>query len=982
VTVDFVWFEPFAADVTHGYLAADSHAPRRHHPEVVLNDGVGSALRALRHELASADRFTFSVAFVSSSAIAMLKQELLDFDGPGMIITSDYLGFNSPAAFKELLHLEQFGVEVRIHRANGFHPKGYIFQSMHSVTAMVGSSNLTANALVRNHEWNLRVSAARGSDLGQQLIRLTEEQREDSFRLTADWIDQYERRYVAAAPRAISHSTEDTILRPTADLDDPTPAQRADEHSFGVVPNAMQAKALESLSEVRLRGEPRALLISATGTGKTILSALDVRAAKAERMLFVVHREQILDRTIAEYRRVLGGPPQWYGKVSGSSKQTDARFVFATVQTLSREETLQAFDPGAFDYIVIDEVHRAGAASHLKIIEHFSPKFLLGMSATPERTDGFNIFELFNYVVPYEIRLTHALEEEMLSPFHYYGIADVIYDDGTTISGDCGISRLITPERVEHLLDALNRYSQAGVAPRGLIFCSRRDEAYALSVALNESTLRGRPLRTAGLTGSDSVASREEVVRKFEAGDLDYLLTVDVFNEGVDIPTVNQVVMLRQTQSPIVFVQQLGRGLRKAVGKEFLVVIDFIGNYANNFMIPIALFGDESLNKESLRKNLIAAEEAGFLPGLSSVRFDKISQQRVLESITDTALDSTARLKAAIDAMRNRVGGTPRLWDFLRFESVDPVTLATKREHFPALLNSLAKIDHDLSPSEHSYLTLLSHEVLPAKRLHEFIVLEELIAYGTRTWSQLRQACEAIGIPCTPAQVQSAVYTLSLAQHAEADQKRYKVGIVSVDAASVSLSDTFLDSYTSSGTFTRAVSDILQTGRELVRGKYLLDLPFTPGMQYTRKETTRLLNLPRKWTSTLYGYKADLSSGVCPIFVTLHKSDEVSASTAYEDAILDRSTMRWYSKHSRTLRSEQERAIASNELDLHVFVKKDDAQGRDFYYLGKATARNATETTMRDATGKSLPVVTMELKFPDEMNSALFDYFHPQVSVS
>ena len=241
--------------------------------------------------------------------------------------------------------------------------------------------------------------------------------------------------------------------------------------------------------------------------------------------------------------------------------------------------------------VIIDEAHRAGSETYQRVISHLTPKFLLGMTATPERTDGFNVYELFHYNVPYEIRLHHALEAEMLCPFHYYGVADVTYADGTSTTEETELKLLITAERVEHLLMALDQYGQAGTPPRGLIFCSRKEEAHALAQELNQRQLRGKTLRTVALTGDDSVAVREQRVRELETGDLDYILTVDIFNEGVDIPTVNQVVMLRQTQSAIVFVQQLGRGLRLADDKDHLVVIDFIGNYATNFLVPIALSG-------------------------------------------------------------------------------------------------------------------------------------------------------------------------------------------------------------------------------------------------------------------------------------------------------------------------------------------------------------------------------------------------------
>ncbi len=975
---DLVWADSLALDIQHGYLAASHEAPRTDHPRVVLNEGGASALRALRDELPRATAFTFSVAFVTPNAIALLKQEFKDFAGQGRIITSDYLGFNSPAAFAELLNLKHlFGFDVRLHLDSGFHPKGYIFERPDAVTAMVGSSNLTGNALTTNHEWNLKVTAARGSDLGEQFLRLSGSQLTDSTPLTQEWLDVYTRQYVApsARPRRVL---------PTPDLVSKTPGTSADDRSSSVRPNLMQVDALEAIAEVRNAGAKRAVIISATGTGKTILSALDVAAVNPERLLFVVHREQILDRTIEEYRKVLGGDPTDYGKLSGSSKQTDARYLFATVQTLAQQHVLESFDSLAFDYLIIDEAHRAGAASHLRVIDHFKPAFLLGMTATPERMDDFNVFELFDYVVPYEIRLTHALESNMLSPFHYYGVADVTYEDGTTADGTTERVSLASPERVSHLVDALETYGQAGLQPCGLIFGSSRPEIQALSAELNRRTFRGRLLRTLALTGLDDIPSRQAAVRRLESGDLDYILTVDVFNEGVDIPTLNQIVMLRQTESAIVFVQQLGRGLRKAAGKDYLVVIDVIGNYANNYMIPIALFGDESLNKESLRKNLIAAEETGVVPGLSSVRFDQISRQRVLDSIGTASLDSMPRLKAALASMRNRVGGTPTLWDFYRFESVDPLLLATKKEHFLALLVSTLGIAHDLTPTQTRSLGLVSHEVFTAKRIHEFVVLRTLLDEGPASPERLVTACHQAGADFTPSStLQSVLDTLTLVQHSEVDQNRYRAGIAGQHPdGTISLTSAFLDSYTGNATFAAAVDDILRTGRALVTDRYRLDQPFTPGLQYGRKEVTRLLSMPRKWTSTLYGYKVDKTSAVCPIFVTLHKGDDVTASTAYEDAIVDPTTMVWYTKSRRTLSSPVERAIANNEYTLHVFVKKDDAEGKDFYYLGEATAQDAVNTTMAGKDGKVLDVVKMELRFATPMNTALYDYFHPTLTAT
>lgn len=962
MSTDFRWENPLAVDVEFGYLRGDVAAPKRFHPQIVLNSGGHSVLKTLRDELRRSKAFIFSVAFVSPRAIALLKQEFVEFGGTGLIITSDYLSFNSPAAFAELLGLKALGIEVRVHESSAFHPKGYIFDHGDTVTAMIGSANLTETALARNTEWNLKVSAAAGSDLDAQLRQLSGEQLEASVPLDQAWIDDYARNWSPPSRPAIPGvKVAASGMAPPA--------------SAAVVPNSMQTDALRALQLVRASGERRAVVISATGTGKTILSALDVRAAHPHRMLFLVHREQILDRTIAEYRKVLGGDPSDFGKLAGGAREIDCRYVFATVQSFGRPETMQAFAADHFDYVVIDEAHRVGASSYRRIIDYLRPEFLLGMTATPERTDSFNVYELFDYNVPYEIRLQHALDANMLSPFHYYGITDATFDDGTTVDAGSDLSRLVTPARVDHLVHALETYGQAGVQPRGLIFCARTEEARQLSASLNERPLHGRRLRTVALTGTDSVDDREAAVARLENGELDYILSVDVFNEGVDIPSVNQVVMLRQTQSAIVFVQQLGRGLRRSAGKEYLVVIDFIGNYANNYLIPIALFGDNSLNKESVRKNLIAAEELGVLPDLSSVRFDRVAHRRVLDSITQTSLDSMRALKSAVLEMRNRVGGPPSLWDFYRFESVDPVVLATKKEHFPALLASFKIDDSSFTPVEHKLLHLLSHEVLPAKRLHEFVIIRMLLDGGTTTVSSARAALRAAGVPASEREVLSALDTLTVTGFSQQGSKRFSAPLVQpLPDGRYQADPALLSSMRQNSSFAHSVHDVLKTGEHLVVDRYDSDSLFTPGRQYTRSDAARILGWPRASATTIYGYKTDVESGVCANFITLHKSDDISATTAYGDELLDTHTMRWFTRSRRTLQSREVAPLVANEVDMHVFVQKDNAE--DFFYLGLADSTDAVETTLP---GRSESIVRMMLHFRNPIDAALFDYFHPLI---
>ena len=951
-------------DVGFGYLDQALSAPKQFHPKLVLNSPESTVLQTLRSELKQASSFTFSVAFVSAGGIALMKQALIDFVGVGKIITSDYLGFNSPDAFAELLALRDLGIEVRRHTEGAFHPKGYIFNRPDGITAILGSSNLTKPALVTNHEWNIRVSAARESDLSDQFTNLLDSGTKHSTPLTQDWVDQYALNWVPnrnAGPLLLG-SQWGANQQPSTEI----------------TPNAMQVDALKAISTLRTSGAFRGLVISATGTGKTILAALDVKAANPKRVLFVAHREQILDRSIEEFRLVLGNSESEYGKVVGATNELEKKFVFSTIQTLSKEDRLSQIDPAAFDYVLIDEVHRAAAPSYQKLIDHLKPDFLLGLSATPERTDGKSIFELFDFNVPYEIRLDAALKQDMLAPFHYYGVADFTFDDGTTTSDVTPLFRLVENERVDHLLKAIGRYGQAGEAPRGLIFCSRKDEARGLSQSLNSRNFRGQLLRTIALTGENDATEREKQVRRLEAGELDYILTVDIFNEGVDIPTVNQVIMLRQTQSSIVFVQQLGRGLRKAPGKEYVVVIDFIGNYANNYLIPIALFGDDSLNKESIRRALIDAEERGAIAGLSSIQFDPIAQGRVLKSLATSKLDSFQNLKASIETVSNRVGRMPRLEDFLNFESVDPIVLATRLRNYPALLNKLFKVEHGLSAVELELLTVMSNEVLPARRLHETVLLKALLQGGPISTDDIDSTFVKSGLPVNAHRAESAIRTLTLEFNTQPENTSYKEARLAERTANgeVRASTALTESYLSSAAFRAEVDDLLRTTERLVIDRYDLTEPFTPARQYSRKDASRLLCWASNMSSTIYGYRVDKATQTCPIFVTLHKSEEVSSSTAYEDEILDSSTILWFTRSRRTLASAEVQAIVTNDVDLHVFAKKDDADGKDFYYLGRAQAQDAEQTTMRS--GQS--VVKMRLHFDQPIDPGVYNYFHPTVT--
>ena len=398
----------------------------------------------------------------------------------------------------------------------------------------------------------------------------------------------------------------------------------------------MQVGFIINLKKIIESGEKKALLISATGTGKTYASAFALRELKFKRMLFLVHRGQIAKQSLKSYRKVFGNDISM-GLVTGKHQDYDVDFIFATIQTLSKDEVLKKYDRQAFDAIVIDEAHHSSASSYKKVMDYFTPELWLGMTATPDKRDdnleGRNIYEIFNHQIAYEIRLQDAMEEDLLCPFHYFGITDleVISDVGKTVQEKEENFRYLTSdERVYNIMKQAQFFGYSGERVKGLIFCSRIDEAKELSEKMNE-----KGWRTLVLSGSDSESVRTNAIERLAGEEseeaLDYILSVDIFSEGVDVPEINQVIMLRPTESPIIFIQQLGRGLRKAEGKEFVVIIDFIGNYRKNFMIPIALSGDRSYNKDNIRRYV--TEGGRIIPGASTVHFDKISRQKIFQSI-------------------------------------------------------------------------------------------------------------------------------------------------------------------------------------------------------------------------------------------------------------------------------------------------------------------------------------------------------------
>lgn len=936
----------------HGFIEKQDNIEETVKTKFLTNDKNKNitVLESIKSELYRCTTFTFSVAFITQSGLNELKTLLLDLNEKGIkgrIITSNYLEFNSPDIYRSLFKLKN--VEVRITEKEGYHSKGYLFEHDNYETLILGSSNLTSSALKINHEWNLKISSTVDGEIIKGVKETIDTTWEQAKPLTEQWIRSYELRYVKPEVNNSYSIKED----------------------FEVIePNKMQLAALTGIQSVRDNGKDKAMLVSATGTGKTYLSAFDVKKVQPKRFLFIVHREQILIDARDSFQRVLGNPMNEYGILSGTRKDYDAKYLFSTIQSLSLDSNLEKFNPDTFEYIVIDEVHKSGAPSYKKVMDYFTPEFMLGMTATPERTDGINIYELFDYNTAYEIRLQEAIEEDMISPFHYFGVTDFI-KDGEVIDNSTLLKDLVTDERVDHLIDKLEYYGHSGERVRGLIFTSRVEEANLISEILNT-----KGFRTVSLSGEDSIVIREARIADLENGLLDYLITVDIFNEGIDIPSINQVIMMRETQSSIIFIQQLGRGLRHHPSKEFVTIIDYIGNYKNNYLIPIALSGEISLNKEKLRRNVL---DTSYISGISSVNFERVAQERIFNSISEEKLDSAKNLKDAYTTLRNKLGRVPMLQDFYNFNSVDPNIISNYKKNY---YDFVLQYDNDfknrkgrfLNSEAKKILRLYGQEFLNGKRLHEVELTDYLLSNDSISFSALEKLYKEKEIYFDGHTIQSVVRMLDMTFYTKGSRNTYqKFPIIEVTENEIKFTEEMKE-VLKSGEFVEFFKDLIEATR-LVSSEFEMNNSLTIGKLYTRRDASLLLNWSKDRYGVINGYMFNAELNNCPVFVTYNKVN-VAASIDYKNRFINRDTLTYYSKSGKHLNSPDVQSfITAKEtgMQLHLFVQKDNATHvHEFYYLGTMLPLEGKfqETSMADGKG----VVEFEMRLNTPVEESLYEY--------
>lgn len=945
-----------------GFIDDKIESFEEYQPSLLVNDENREVkvLTSIIEELSSCTEFYFSVAFITNSGVASLINTLKDLEArniKGKIVTSQYQNFTQPKALKRLIELSN--VEVRIVTKGNFHAKGYIFKNHEYYRVIIGSSNLTQNALSHNKEWNLKVTASKNGGILKRIVTEFNETFDMAKRVTAEWINEYNKIYQSERQKRVR--IEDEIEDIPVEM---------------IRPNKMQEEALKALEELRSQDIDKALVISATGTGKTYLSVFDVRKFKPRRFLFVVHRENIARAAMKSYKRILGNSIEM-GVLSGNSKDFDAPYLFCTIQTLHKDEILERFKSDHFDYIVIDEVHRSGSKSYEKILNYFKPKFLLGMSATPERTDGYDIYKTFDYNIAYEIRLKRALQENILSPFHYYGISEIEVD-GSVFDDKTDFNKLVCSERVERIIEKANIFGWDNGRVKGLVFCSGIKEAKELSNKFNQ-----RGYKTISLDGSNSEKEREEAIQRLEKNErngdyLDYIFTVDIFNEGVDIPSVNQIIMLRPTQSAIVFVQQLGRGLRKSEGKEYVVIIDFIGNYANNFLIPIALYGDKSYNKDNLRKLMTSGSST--IPGVSTVNFDSITKNRIFKSIDNTNMATKKALLEEYKLLKYKLGKIPTMMDFILHGSRDPIAFIEYSNSYYNFVSMLEDNIGDLLSSEQKlYLEFYSKELGGAKRIEDIIILKMLIEYERFNISEFEEIINKnYGYYPSEQTTESCIRQLNCQFLKKREQEKYQwANTLSIEEKYIRIHEDLKDKLKNK-TFRDYLINLLEYCIDKFNKAYSKE-NFNKGFlfyqKYSRKDVCKILNWESDDSSTVYGYR--IKYNTCPIFVTYHKKEDISESIKYKDSFVNKHQFSWMTRSAVTLESSEVRKIknySSTGLRMLLFVKKSDGEGGDFYYLGDVEPTEYKQTTIKDNNGKEKAIVNINYKLNREVEDKIYNY--------
>lgn len=898
--------------------------------EVTFLDKIKENLRHCRS-------FCFSVSFIKKAGLVLLFKDIeaaVERGCTGRLITSTYQNFTDIESLKSFYTLmgRCSNFQCRLDYENfhdkgyntlGYHSKGYLFEFDNHKELVIGSSNITRYALLKNIEWD--VSVAETDD--PIVYEAAMQEFEDKWTATEPLCPEIIKKYSTRLNFAIERWDMDYDL------------SRA-----GVKPNYMQKKGLKELNRYRAIGVNRALIIASAGSGKTYLAAFDALNFNPGRLLYIVHEGSILQKSLETFQQVFGSSMS-YGIYSGTSKESDADFVFATNITMCN--TLELFAKNEFDYIVIDECHHAVAETYKKIISYFEPEFLLGLTATPERLDNQDVLQLFGDNVPYELRLRDAIANDLVVPFKYYGVRDSLVDyDISKATERRMIAQMALPEHAEFIRSQIEGHRTAGKL-KALAFCRNVTHARMMSEAMGEF------YHTCYLTGKNDIGERVKAYNALQNDDaeLEILFTVDILNEGVDIPGVNMVLFLRPTESTTIFIQQLGRGLRKYTNKKYVTVLDFIGNsYKRSVQIAFALgsLSENFVMEKRLMASLVKDDFSALGLGQYGVEIhiDDLSKEEILQYIDKENFNSIKYLKQDYSNFKKYIGSEfyPKHVDYINNDCAPDLirfmSVKTNGRKNCSYYNFLKGIDEESLPVfSEEQVALLNYlsGLLPLVRLHEYMLIKCLLT-GPKTYEDVKSYLRQNIPDIKPEELEHA---LKYIQFLERDN-----GLLKLD---VDIDDQ-LKEY---------MEDLLDYGFIRYNIDYGESNGFKLWLSYRMAQVQlKLLKNPGNNQVGTYYY-----DDYVVIFASLKKDLDDADKLNYKDKFLQPDVFQWESMHNLP-QAHLEKLNASKFA--YVFIRKmKDENGivLPFTYVGKGHLTNPRKTN--DDKGTYIFDIHMENALPD-----------------
>lgn len=904
-------------------------------------------LDKIKENLRKCKAFDFSVSFIKKAGLVLLFNDIkaaVERGAKGRIITSTYQNFTDIESLKSFFKLQSDYSNFQCHldyecfhdnqySTIGYHSKGYLFEFDDGYEVIVGSSNITRYALLKNIEWDV-VVFERTPDVYKQAKIEFEEKWAQTHLLNSEIIGLYSNKLNFAIERW--------------DMD-------YDVSTANIKPNFMQRRALKELNRYRATGVSRALVVAAAGSGKTYLAAFDALNFNPKRLLYIVHEGSILRRAMDTFADVFGNAVT-YGIFDGGSKEMDMDFVFSTNLTMCK--SLELFSKTEFDYIIIDECHHATAETYKKIINYFEPEFLLGLTATPERMDNQDVFELFDKNVPYELRLRDAIINDLVVPFKYYGIRDQLVDYGLAKNEERRmIAQLASEDHVDFITEQIESHRADGKL-KALAFCRNVTHARMMCEAMSEF------YNTAYLTGRNDIGERIRAYNDLQSddADLEILFTVDILNEGVDIPGVNMVLFLRPTESSTIFIQQLGRGLRKYENKSYVTVLDFIGNsYKRSVQIAFAL-GSLSQNfvmEKKLMQSLVIDnfEAIGLSDYGVEINIDDLSKEEIIDYIENENFNSLSYLKQDYFNFKKYINSefAPRHMDYinndcapdlLRFMSIK--IAGKKNVSYYNFLRGIGEEGLPIFTEEQVQFANYLSAMLPLVRKHEYVIFGQLLK-GVTDLSKIRECLESEIENCNKAEIFHALHYM------------VEAGYVSVESGTVSLK-VKLDEE-----FTEYLQDLISYGLT----RYVVDFGDTTDFklwQNYRMDQVQMKFLKNPQHNQLGTYYYD---NKVIIFASLKKNASIEERLNYKDKFLEPALFQWESVVD--VSPEDVRKQINSEC-AYLFIRKVSMENGivlPFTYVGKGKMTNPRRQEKFDST-KGRKTVTY--LYDIVMENALPDY--------